>query len=225
MKNHKIIVISIIVALCALSCSNAQKQEGEIVVAISPTKMNVVYIGVDNPINVAVSGYDASELEVSIPENGTLEGENGKYIVKPKHPGNLFIVVKNEGEIIKESEFRVKTITNPVAMIPGKGDFYGGDISKEKLLKAGRVVAVIRNFDFDLRFDVVSFTINTTCPKTAKSFSEKSDGNKFSEKQIELIKSMDYKQKFRIEDIKVKGPDGVVRNISSAGFIIAANPR
>ena len=63
----------------------------EIVTAVAATKMNVLYVGVDNPVKIAVSGYESSEIEVVI-TNGIILGENGDYIIRPKKPGNMILV-------------------------------------------------------------------------------------------------------------------------------------
>lgn len=52
------------------------------VVTVSLVKMNFMYLGVDKPIQIAVSGYEASEIEASVVK-GSLLGENGEYIVRP----------------------------------------------------------------------------------------------------------------------------------------------
>ena len=48
---------------------------------VAADKMNVFYIGVDNPISVAVPGIASDKLRVTV-NNGTITGSNGKYIVK-----------------------------------------------------------------------------------------------------------------------------------------------
>jgi gliding motility-associated protein GldM len=47
-------------------------------VVVSPTKMNVLYMGVPNPISVSAPGVAASNLHVSI-SSGSLSGSNGSY--------------------------------------------------------------------------------------------------------------------------------------------------
>jgi hypothetical protein len=58
-------------------------------VTVAATKMNVFYIGVDNPIDVSVAGVP--------PENVTIEVTNARkkrvrnsYIVNPRRPGNCW---------------------------------------------------------------------------------------------------------------------------------------
>ncbi|MCK7528818.1 MAG: hypothetical protein MZV64_70330 [Ignavibacteriales bacterium] len=47
------------------ACTNKGNQ-ARWLLAISLTKMNVLYVGVDNPVVVAVSGYTSDEIEVSV---------------------------------------------------------------------------------------------------------------------------------------------------------------
>ena len=58
-----------------VACING-KNRSHVVTAVAPVKMNVLYLGLDNPVKIAASGYDASELTVTM-ENGRISGENG----------------------------------------------------------------------------------------------------------------------------------------------------
>ena len=112
----------------------------------------------------------------------------------------------NPGEVkvISESKFRVKRIPEPVACIGNKcdPDFL---ISKAELLKNPEI-GVLLNVPFELKFEVVSFTMTLAFNKTI--ITEQTTGNKFSQKMIDIINGMTEGHKFFIEDIKVVGPDG-----------------
>lgn len=215
LKILTIIPLSIILFL-GIGCVNGQKSGNEnVIAAISPTRMNVMYIGVDNPVRIAVSGYKTSEIEVSVPENGKIIGENGNYIVRPQKPGNLFIEVLHKDQMIQKTEFRVKTIPDPVAaVVSGTKVIWDGMISKNDLLKAGGIEAYMRYFDFDLSFEVESFVLSVTVPNSTIVREEISQSNKFSPAQVALIESLIKNQKLIIENIVVAGPDGIKRKLS-----------
>jgi len=64
---------------------------------VSPTKMNVFYRGVDNPVSISVSGYSDKDIAASM-TNGTLSKGGEGFIVRPG----------------KESEATISaTVTNP----------------------------------------------------------------------------------------------------------------
>ncbi|MFO7657751.1 MAG: GldM family protein, partial [Bacteroidales bacterium] len=133
----KILALIPVAALIFLgvACVN-EKNKTNTVTAVAPVKMNVLYIGVDNPVKIAASGYRSSKLEASI-DNGTISGSNGEYIVRPEKPGKAMITVSIKGKTIQQSQFRVKTVPDPVAAIKtSNGYFFGGEITKDELLAA-----------------------------------------------------------------------------------------
>lgn len=198
-----------------IACVNGQQGGKEIVAAVAPTKMNVVYLGIDNPVSIAVSGYNSSDIEIKV-SNARFTGSDGKYIIKPIRPGNVVIDVYADGEIVQSSEFRVKTVPSPVAKVAGRK---GGKISMDELLKAGKVYADMDNFVFDLSFEVVEFTVSAVIAGYVIEYSNK-EGNEFNEKQIELIKKLKSGNNVYIQDIKAKGPDGSLRAFATIHFKI-----
>jgi HSP20 family molecular chaperone IbpA len=85
---------------------------------VSADKMNIFYIGIDNPVSVAVPGVLSEKLKVTISE-GTIIGSNGKYIVTVSKPGETEIAIYVEtkpGVYEKEGikKFRVQRIPNPL---------------------------------------------------------------------------------------------------------------
>jgi N-acetylmuramoyl-L-alanine amidase len=86
-------------------------------VAIALDKMNVLYIGLDNPVTIAVSGYKAEDLIVSM-KNGSIEGKNGKYVarVTNTNPAEIIIETIENGQrkLIGTQMYRVKHLPDPV---------------------------------------------------------------------------------------------------------------
>ncbi|NOQ24069.1 MAG: hypothetical protein GQ564_01795 [Bacteroidales bacterium] len=185
------------------------------VTAIALTKMNVLYVGADNPVKIAVSGFECSEISSSI-TNGSIRkvGVNGDYIINPKRVGTSLVSVKANGIVVQKTEFRVKGIPDPVAMVAGKK---GGEIKKNVMLEQKEVIAYMQNFDFDLNFEVVGFNLSTTDDK-GYTIESKSNSNKITEKQIEILKNAPIGNRINFEDIKAIGPDGSIRKIPSIVF-------
>jgi Ca2+/Na+ antiporter len=210
----------IVILALIFSCNTQTREKQKTVAAISPTKMNVLYVGVDNPMAIAVSGVSPEEITVET-DNGEIEGELGNYVVKVRKPGTTMIKVyrmkKGKKELLQESEFRVKTVPDPEAYVAGRK---GGEITREELLKANEVQAFMENFDFDLTFRVLEFVISTTVPGTFTIREEISKSNTFSKPQIDLIKSLVKNQKIYFENIVIVGPDGIKRKLGTIGFEI-----
>jgi len=207
-----VIPISVIMFF-AIACANGQNKTN-VVAAVAPTKMNVLYVGVENPMNISVSGYKASELQVSI-DNGKITGSNGQYSVFPAKPGMAIITVKSGTIVLAENTFRVKTVPDPVGYVGMKKQ---GDITIAELLTAGKVTVMLENFDFDMSFKVTSFTISSV--KAGFLMEYKSKSENFTAQQIELIKSLSPASKIYIEDIECIGPDGATRKLGSMMFMI-----
>ena len=193
----------------------AKNRKSKTITAVAPVKMNVLYVGVENPINVAVSGYESSEINVVV-TNGAVYGENGEYIVRPKRPGNLMFEVRVGDELIQETHFRVKDLPHPVAMV---NRMQGGEVQKESLLKQDEVFAFIQNFDFDLSFRVISFSV-TTFDNKILSANGKSNSNTITDEQKEIIRSLNPGSRIIFDNIKAEGPDGAIRNLSPIVFTL-----
>jgi hypothetical protein len=197
------------------------------VTAVELVKMNVLYLGVENPVKIAVSGYETSEIDVSI-NNGTISGSNGEYLVLPKESGSATILISSKGKEIQKMQLRVKVVPDPIVLIKTlKGELpvsiTGGPISKTDLLNAGGISVEMRNFDFDLEFKIISFEISGifVIDKGAFEETEYSKSDRFTEKQISLIGRLVKDQKFYIENIISIGPDGKERKLNSVVFKIS----
>jgi gliding motility-associated protein GldM len=174
--------------------------------AVSPTKMNVFYLGVDNPIDVSVSGVSQKDLKINI-SNGTINpvGQSGSYIVKPESLGKCNIsvtaTVNDEQKNMGTREFRVKRVPNPE---PSLFNIKEKSVTRSQLSSVQGVVAKMPiDFDFDLPFDVLSFTIEVI---QAGNFvkAESSNSNRFTEAQRKIMTDAKVGSKIYITNIKAK---------------------
>ena len=179
---------------------------------ISPTKMNVFYLGAYNPVSIAVSGTQSDKIKVSI-DNGSIRRANRRYIVRAKKIGIASITVKVDDKIVSIQKFRVKMIPDPVPAIPGmlKGTT---NISRSRLIAIRRIEAKLHNFDYDVRFKVISFTISTNIEGVMHE-AKQNDGYSFTQEQMNLIRKIPRGKKIYIEDIKAMGPGGIVRELGA----------
>lgn len=217
-KQHSKFRILILIPLGAVlfvivSCIN-NYNKSDVITAVESVRMNVLYLGVDNPVKIAASGYDASDLSVSI-DNGTITGENGVYVIRPKTPDSAIVTVSKNGKDIQKTIFRVKTVPAPVAKIAGKK---GGTFLKQELLEQEGIYAEMENFDFDLNFDIVGFTVLTIY--NGYVFDAQSNSDSFTDKQKKIIASTVNGSPVYIQDIRCKDKDGAIREISPINFKI-----
>lgn len=196
---------------------DSEYQVGEPSLVVSPTKMNVFYVGVDNPVDVSVNGVPSEKVFPSIDGGGSITKAGNSYIVKVKNPGKVKISAAAEidGKRVGmgEREFRVKVVPTPVAKCGGK---IGGTYKKNELLSQQGIKAELENFDFDLKFEIVSFIVSANI----KGYNEEARGSgfKFSSEQLNLMRKVETGKKLYIESIKAKGPDGSVRDLPSIVF-------
>ena len=206
---------------------NTYKFEGEYTVGkpsvtISPTKMNVMYMGVANPIRVSVPGVASQNLEVSVSNGGRMEKNGDDYFC---YPSKLDALGKNTAISVTANlngvkrpmgsmAFRVKEVPPPLATIAGLS---GGTLRKEDLLAEGGVFAELKDFDFDLKFKVTQFdiTISGTYAKTSSSKS-----NKFTDEQKGMFSKLATGSMIYIDNIMAKGDDGSNRPLADIGFKI-----
>ncbi len=185
---------------------------------ISPTKMNVFYIGVDNPVSISVPGFAAENIQPSM-TGGTIRAKNkakGEYIVKVSKRGKAKIrvnAVDDSGNRVSfpAQEFRVKKVPPPVAKIAGQKS---GKITKNRLLAAGGIKAEMENFDFELSAKVTSFTVSLTINGLEKDLPVR--GNTFRPIEKDL-KKLRRGTRITILDIKAKVA-GSVQKLSPMSF-------
>ncbi len=185
--------------------------------AITLEQMNVFYAGVDNPISLAASGVDLNDLRPTI-NNGTLTPKgNGKYIVKVSQTGkttiNLIAQVGNKAQSMGSFEFRVKRIPDPIPVINGL-DEDANSADKNILANAGGIRAYMKDFDFAVTPQIKSFTMQTQ-RGSELSPTLVSNGNRFTDDMVNLIKQARRGQKVFFEEIKANMPDGTTRSLNS----------
>lgn len=184
-------------------------------VSVSPDKMNVFYIGVDNPVTITAAGTPADQINASIGGGGTIRKVGGSsFIVRVKTAGKTTVSVSGNGRTLGSKEFRVKSLPNPITTIGAAGAPYykGGPIPKSTLMALSGPNATMENFDFELSFSIVSFTV--TCNIGGFDEMQKANGRNFTPQQKSIIQQVKKNGRVIIEDVRASGPDGTVRKIN-----------
>jgi len=76
----------------------------------------------------------------------------------------------------------------------------------------------MEDFDFELEYKVTHF--NVSCVKNGYSVDERSENNRFTDAQRELIKGLGRGQKVFINEIKAIGPDKISKPLGSITITI-----
>jgi len=197
---------------------DANYQVAQSSVVVSPTKMNVFYVGVDNPVEISVPGIPGDDIIPSM-SGGTIRkaGSNG-YIVRCSKPGIAKITVsaKIDGNTksMGTKEFRIKPVPDPVATV---WDMEGGNIAASKLRAAKSVEAKMKNFDFDLKFEVTSYIASTKVGQYV--IDEQVSGSRINTNvKSKIFAKLNKGQKVYFEEIKAVGPDKKPRKLGIIMF-------
>lgn len=75
---------------------SSEYQVAEAATVISPTKMNVFYIGVDNPVDVSVPGVPGDKVFPSINNGVMIPSGKSSWIVRPRSEGKATVSVQAE---------------------------------------------------------------------------------------------------------------------------------
>ncbi len=199
--------------------SNSETFEYEVgrrSVTVSADKMNVFYMGVDNPVTVAAAGVSSNDLRVGVTGNVTRTGGGGnKFTVKGTAPGKATVTVSGGGLKATSFEFRVKPIPDPVAEINGST---GGEIGNGVLKAQGGVIPVLKGFDFDARCDILGYNV-IYIPRRQDPMQAVNPGGAFGGQARGLINQAKPGDQFIFDNIRAKCPgDGAGRKINNIAF-------
>ncbi|MGB1572983.1 MAG: GldM family protein, partial [Flavobacteriales bacterium] len=180
---------------------------------VSPTKMNVFYRGVPNPVEISVPGVSSDKLDVRITGGHRIKPDGETFIVDPGAGESAEIVVTatlpdGSKKSLPGREFRVKRIPDPSPCFAGKKPS-DKTITKVLLENAPSVGALMENFDFDVEVKVKRF--NVTVTKGGTFVEQSSNSNMVTSNMKELFRSIGRGSVVYIEDIVVSMPDGTER--------------
>jgi len=190
---------------------------GERSVTVSADKMNVFYVGVDNPFSISAAGIPSNEMQVSAEGVNIIKNSNGKYTAKPERPGWAKITVSGGGLKPTSFEYRVKPIPTPIPML---GDLKSGAISIGRLKAYKGIRAVLENFDFNAKCHIVDFEM-VRLPKLGDPVSVKNKGGDFNEEALRVISKTKHSDIYYFDEIRAKCPgDVITRKLNGMMFRI-----
>lgn len=189
------------------------------VAVVSADKMNVFYIGVDNPVSASITGIRKDATKVSM-SGGTIKGAGGNYTVRVNSPGKATVNVSGPkatgGTYSGSVEFRVKRIPDPTAKLGNKA---GGAMGSGEMRAQRGVLAVLEDFDFDARFNVLGFEMTYAKPRQDLQVIT-NQGPSFGGPAMGMINKASVGDIFYFDNIRVKGPDGTTRKLPTMSFKI-----
>ncbi|TAE85598.1 MAG: gliding motility protein GldM [Bacteroidetes bacterium] len=186
---------------------------------ISATKMNVVYIGLENPIAVSVPGYAADEV------TPVLEPASGGTLKKdPKSKGSYILTVTGSAGKVKivctvkdkstnatkkmgEQEYRVRKVPDPT---PSLGTIdKSGSIASAVLRSQGSVRAPLNGFAFEgISYIPYEYKFAVLYKRGGTPYTETGKASALTPGMQAALSKVAKGDKVLIYEIKVQGPDG-----------------
>lgn len=192
---------------------NFDYQVVEANLVVSPTKMNVFYLGIENPVSISVAGVPDNNLTVNI-SNSSFVKKGSEYMVTPKELKECIVTVTSNvngtTQTMPPQKFRVKRLPPPSPAIHG---ITGKSATRGELSASQGIVAKMPpDFDFDLKYTVKSFTVGASAGGYWNE--EPTTGAVFSDRQRKLMGSLKQGDAVMITNIKALGPDGATVDLN-----------
>ncbi len=178
------------------------------IVAVHAEKMNIFYIGVTNPVTIAIEGVADEKIKVTCSGCDISKVEKGHYNVKVSRPGEASLLVEWDGK--KEvKKFRAKVIPDP------KNVFIGCSICRPE-----GIATVFENMDFDVQCSIQSY-IAVYIPKNGDPDQVNNTGSPFNAKLKNLMDKAKVGDRFEFLNIKTRCPgDDVGRDGNTLTYIV-----
>ena len=192
--------------------------------AISADELNVVYVGLPNPISVSVGGVDPKNVNVSV--------TGGGVSLRPSKPGqyNAIIPTRNGNECMinvtaklpdgrtvsmGSKKFKVRNVPRPVFKAGSVG--FNGPISLSAMKVQANAVAALDNFVYDgVKYDVLSYRFTCIGRRTNGPKIQIVNGSSLAPISS-FLKMLGRGDLIQFDQIKVIGPDKVPKFLDNVG--------
>ncbi len=172
-------------------------------VAVAADKMNVFYMGVDNPITVSAAGVASGDVRVNVTGDASKKsGSGSSYVITGNKQGESTVTVTANGQTLGSFDFRVKRIPDPVAKIGGKRE---GNIRSNVFKAQTGLYAELENFDFQAKCNISGFEF-VYAPKGRDVVPSVNAGGSFTAATKRLVNLVSPGDRVFIQNIKARCP-------------------
>ena len=185
---------------------------GQSSAAVQLDKMNVLFIGVDNPVTISGSG-SVDQIQASISGGGgVLSGSGAHRIARvSQETDQCIITVRTPDGKTTPVRFRVRSIPDPTPMI---GTYESGDIPASYFKSQAGVRAFVKNFFYETQFNVTSFRITGDGTGFEEGIDEKNNTGAVWAEARSIINKARPGSYIYIDNIYAVGPDGRRRKLT-----------
>jgi GldM C-terminal domain len=133
--------------------------------AVSNDHENTLFIGVDNPLQIAIQNEDLSVIDLEAMGSGiVITGGSGRYIARVTAPGGasikLFCTKNGFRELLGTFDFRVKRLSPPIVTLNGRDS--RGNITSTAFKAINDIK--IESYEFDGIPSVIGFDLTMIAP-------------------------------------------------------------
>ncbi|MCH2045843.1 MAG: hypothetical protein MK212_17125 [Saprospiraceae bacterium] len=199
--------------------NNNSVTPAEVSVSVVGTKTNVLYIGMDNPIEIVTKDRSTENLKLAIKGGTITKGGNG-WTVRVHKPGKAVLTVVHPTKGKFEFTFQIKRVPTPLVVLTnGEVD---GAISASSMRVQEGLMAKLKEFPFDCSCAVQSYTLYYI-PKGGEKVELQGIGGKIFTGKIKNLLTTKVKSGDMVlfQNVKVRCPgDMVNRQANGLSFII-----
>ena len=151
---------------------------------ISNENMKSLYVGLDNPLNISISGVSQDNISV-IPENGTINKVNGVWLAKPTgQPGEyMFLTVigrlDNNSIPTEKQRFKIKNLPPAESvLVSGEDTYFSNDMITKFSLSKAKIAVDFKDFDYEVKARVTKFKVEISGRSTIELNTSSIDSNR-----------------------------------------------
>jgi len=192
---------------------------------VSLPAMNVIYIGLDNPIEVAVEGYNNSQLTITTSGCEIIGNPTEQMFLRATATGKCEVTVKYEKDGLAQKqvfEYRTKHIPKPEV---GFGALSEGNYPAAALLGQNSINAFIPGFVFmSVKYNVISYKWKYVSSTRLYSCMQTEFSSKIPVKLKTLIINGRIGDEIILDSIKCVFVGGVQKWLNPVTFQIESKP-
>ena len=185
-------------------------------------KMNVMYVGVDNPITISASGYDVNEVSLSMPGATITKTGVGKYNVKVASANagvDYSIMAKNKtGGAVKVGGGKMRVKIMPPPTVYFKDISGSGKMATASAKSQIGLLAKLDNVDFEFPYKVTSYTF-MRIPRNGDLADAPGKGN-FNGNTKNLMEQSRPGDTWVFSNMKAIGPDNIEKAVKGSITVI-----
>ena len=175
--------------------------------------MNILYRGVDNPVEVAVPGVPCKDLQVEI-TNGEISGSGCLYTIKPGRDYNTWLMATwsvPHGTDSAETLFHVRNLPLPQAYFAGSWVDYDS-IPASHAKAAQGVLARMFDVEINIPLKVIYYRLQLL-RNCSFIFDGSTNEARLSARMTDILSTAEPSDVIMISDIQVRFPDSTVKEI------------